>query len=352
MSQPGSTSRTVLATIWLALGVAMLVIAGWVGWTRWEPLLNGHPALLIATVACALLGLIAVIWSIATLAIGDRRDVYDEDDPRRDQVRSAKQLRRRSQLRLALALPALFLCMVLVAAVAWSKPFPPTAGVTAILRTTPGVEFTDTLTWYELAPAARNADGNVIAPKVGLVFVPGARVDPRAYAPLLVPLAKAGNLVIVLKDPFGIALTDPDHAARPMGVHTEIASWVVGGHSLGGTAAAAFADTDSRVKGLLLWASYPASPLSRKDLKVMSIYGTEDGLATPAKIEEHKSYLPPDTQYVEVAGGLHAYFGDYGPQPGDGTTTVDRLTAQKQIVDASQKFLATFVPAPPKQKKK
>jgi pimeloyl-ACP methyl ester carboxylesterase len=165
------------------------------------------------------------------------------------------------------------------------------------------------------------------------------------------PLAKAGNLVILLKDPFGIALTDPDHAARPMAVHTEIVSWVVGGHSLGGTAAASFAGSHPQVKGLLLWASYPASPLTRTDLSVMSIYGTEDGLATPAKIEDHKSMLPPDTQYVEVTGGLHAYFGEYGAQPGDGTTTVDRATAQKQIVDASVKFLASFQPAPPKPKK-
>jgi hypothetical protein len=48
---------------------------------------------------------------------------------------------------------------------------------------------------------------------------------------------------------------------------------------------------------------------------------------------------------------LHAYFGEYGAQPGDGTTTVDRATAQKQIVDASVKFLASFQPAPPKPKK-
>ncbi|GAA3640811.1 alpha/beta hydrolase [Microlunatus ginsengisoli] len=350
MSQPGSTSRTVLATIWLALGVAMVVIAGWVGWTRWEPLLNGHPALLVATVACAVLGFIAVVWAIASLAAGDKTDLRGNDP--RHQRRTRKQLRRRAELRLALAIPALFVCIVLVAVVAWAKPFAPAPGVVAALRTEPGVRFTDTLTWYELAPTVRNADGQVVQPKVGLVFVPGARVDPRAYAPLLTPLARAGNLVIVVKDPFGIALTDRNHAARPMAVHTEIVSWVVGGHSLGGTAAADFADQDDRVKGLLLWASYPASPVTRTGLQAMSIYGTEDGLATPATIEAHKSYLPPDTQYVEVTGGLHAYFGDYGPQPGDGTTTVDRLTAQKQVVEASQKFLAGFAPPPPKQQKK
>jgi dienelactone hydrolase len=235
--------------------------------------------------------------------------------------------------------------------VAWARPLAPAAGVAAAIRSDPAVKLTDTVTWYELAPTARNAADDLIVPKVGLVFVPGARVDPRAYAPLLMPLAKAGNLVIVLKDPMGIALADPDHAARPMAVHTEIVSWVVGGHSLGGTAAASYADGDFGVKGLLLWASYPARPLTRADLRVMSIYGTDDGLATPAKIDDHKSYLPPDTQYVEVSGGVHAYFGDYGDQPGDRSATVDRATAQKQIIEASRQFLASFTP-PPKQKKK
>jgi len=350
MSQPGSTSRTVLAVIWLILGIVMLGVSGAVGRTRWEPLLNGHPALLVATVACAVVGMIAMVWSIATLVAGDRQDLRD-DNPRHQRTRTPKQLRRRAELRLALAVPALLVCIVLVAVVAWAKPFPPAAGVVSAMRSDPNVKVIDTVTWYELTPTARNAAGDVVAPKVGLVFAPGARVDPRAYAPLLMPLAKAGNLVILLKDPFGIALTDPDHAARPMAVHTEIVSWVVGGHSLGGTAAASFAGSHPQVKGLLLWASYPASPLTRTDLSVMSIYGTEDGLATPAKIEDHKSMLPPDTQYVEVTGGLHAYFGEYGAQPGDGTTTVDRATAQKQIVDASVKFLASFQPAPPKPKK-
>lgn len=351
MSQPGSTSRTVLAVLWLLLGIAMLGVAGWVGWTRWEPLLNDHPALLVATVACGVVGAIALVWAIASLAAGDKNDLRDEN-PAHERTRSPKQLRRRAELRLALAVPALLLCAALVATVAWARPYPPSSGVVAALRSSQAVRFTDTLTWYELTPTAKDDAGDLIAPKVGLVFLPGARVDPRAYARLLLPLAEAGNLVVVLKDPFGIALADPKHAARPMDVHTEIKAWVVGGHSLGGSAAASFADADSRVKGLLLWASYPASPLTRSDLEVMSIYGSQDGLATPDKVADHASMLPSDTQSIEVGGAVHAFFGDYGDQPGDGTPTVDRDAAQQQIVEASASFLTSFQPPAPKQKKK
>jgi|GEM_PF-5755396 len=37
----------------------------------------------------------------------------------------------------------------------------------------------------------------------------------------------------------------------------------------------------------------------------------------------------------DALGANHAMFGDDGEQPGDGTATVDRATAQQQIVDAT-----------------
>jgi hypothetical protein len=49
--------------------------------------------------------------------------------------------------------------------------------------------------------------------------------------------------------------------------------------------------------------------------------------------------------FTAVQGGLHAYFGDYGPQPGDGTAGVDRNTAQRQIVAASVAFMDTVAGA-------
>jgi hypothetical protein len=36
---------------------------------------------------------------------------------------------------------------------------------------------------------------------------------------------------------------------------------------------------------------------------------------------------------------VHSYFGDYGEQPGDGTPTVSRSEAQRQIVAATVAFM-------------
>ena len=123
--------------------------------------------------------------------------------------------------------------------------------------------------------------------------------------------------------------------AEVLDVHPEIKYWAVGGHSLGGTTAAAFADRHPSVKGLILYASYPAGRMTRTDLKVLSVSGSADRFATPADIEASKANLPAGTQYVVIEGAVHSTFGDYGAQPGDGTPTTDRVAAQAQIVKAT-----------------
>ena len=42
-------------------------------------------------------------------------------------------------------------------------------------------------------------------------------------------------------------------------------------------------------------------------------------------------YLPPDTRFVVVGGAVHAHFGDYGSQRGDGAPTIGAAEAQRQI---------------------
>jgi len=116
--------------------------------------------------------------------------------------------------------------------------------------------------------------------------------------------------------------------------------------------AASFADSNEQINGLVLYGSYPADPIKRTDLKVLSISGSADCLTTPADIEASKANLPPTTTYVVIEGASHSTFGDYGAQPGDGLGAGDRAAQQAEISKATQVFLASLSPAPPKKKKK
>ncbi|HEX8865996.1 MAG TPA: alpha/beta hydrolase [Lentzea sp.] len=115
--------------------------------------------------------------------------------------------------------------------------------------------------------------------------------------------------------------------------HPEVPVWAVGGHSLGGVAAARDVLADDSVRGLVLWASYPVDDLSgRPGLTAWSIHGEHDGFTTPQDVEDSRRLLPADTRFELVPGAVHAFFGDYGDQPGDGVPTVSRAEAQDEIV--------------------
>lgn len=347
MSQAGISSRIVLGVVWLPVGLALIAAPVWIFVTRTGAMLGGHPATIGILAGVALLGIVATTWAILLLVQGDRYDRYG--DPDRPRHLTRQQQRKRSELRLALSIPALLLALGLIVGTVYVRPFEATPVAVQALRSDARVQVTEQLTWYEMAPARRNASGDLVQPTSGLVFVPGARVDPRAYANILRPVAAAGYLVVVLREPLNFALPNSTHAESVIDVHPRIRYWTMGGHSLGGVNAAAFADRDTRVNGLLLYASYPAAALNRMDLKAMSISGSKDGLTTPDDIEASKAKLPRQTRYVVIDGAVHAYFGDYGDQPGDGVPTVNRVGTQAVIAKATLALLAS-IPPPPKKR--
>ncbi|WP_224392991.1 alpha/beta hydrolase [Pseudonocardia sp. ICBG1293] len=287
--------------------VAVVVVLGIVVVSR-AVLLAGHPAYPVLLVVVALVGLVLVLRSGRRARPGRLRAVG----------RGAGTL----------------LLLALVAAVVWLRPYP--ADPVAVAATEPSgrVAVVHTATTWELRPAGPAADGD----GVGFVFVPGALVDPRAYLPLLRPLAEQGVRVVVTAPPLGIALTDPGAVARAVGSAPEIRTWAVGGHSLGGVAASRALEVPG-VRGLVLWASYPAADVSRAPVTALSVSGSRDALATPDAVADSWAQLPPGTRFVVVDGGVHAFFGDYGPQTGDGEPGTDRASAQARIVAETARFV-------------
>lgn len=170
------------------------------------------------------------------------------------------------------------------------------------------------------------------------VFYPGARVDYRSYAAPLHKIAAQGYLVILMPVRLNLALLDVSAADGAVSAFPAIRHWAVGGHSLGGVASASYASKHA-IDGLVLWASYPANEtLKNSKIRVISIYGTQD-ISSVDVFESKRPLLPMDTEFVEIQGGNHAQFGDYGIQPGDHEATISPTDQQKQVVDATAQFL-------------
>lgn len=214
---------------------------------------------------------------------------------------------------------------------------PPLPEPTALnsLSANENVDYQRSGSWLVFTP--RGSGSNI-----GLILYPGGRVDPRSYAPHARAIAEAGFTVVVVPMPLNFAFLGIDRANEVIDTFQTIDTWAIGGHSLGGAMAVEFADANpSQVEGLILWASYPAetTDLSGLDLSVLSIYASNDGLATSQDIEESRARLPQDTNWVEIEGGNHAGFGWYGPQNGDGPLTINKSEQQAQIVSATVEFL-------------
>lgn len=184
--------------------------------------------------------------------------------------------------------------------------------------------------WLTFSPAGSQPD-------TGLILYPGGRVDYRSYAPLAREIARQGYTVVIVPMPFNLAVFGAGRASDVIAAHPEIQHWGIGGHSLGGAMAANYVYSHpDTVSGLALMAAYPAgsNSLADRELDVVSIYGTQDGVASVANGRAGETLLPSGTEWVAIEGGNHAGFGWYGPQPGDGAASISRENQQAQTTSA------------------
>jgi pimeloyl-ACP methyl ester carboxylesterase len=179
---------------------------------------------------------------------------------------------------------------------------------------------------------------------VGLIFVPGALVDPIAYAPLVRAAAMAGHPAVLLQIPRRGAFGGADDPAIPARIQAIMERregprrWVVAGHSRGGvitTNVAANAPPPGLTGIILIGTSHPRDvSLAALRLPVTKIIGTHDGLASLEEVEGNAHLLPPGTRWVRIEGGNHSQFGWYGFQPGDARATIPASEQHARTIDA------------------
>ncbi len=300
----------------LGLGLLLVAVSAWVAVTAWGGVRHSNPIGGLTLLVAAGAGAAMVAWSMIA---GPR--------PERSAARTW-----------TVRAVSAVLVGATVVIVVYTKPLTAEPVAVAALSDDDRVSVDDDATRITMRPRDP-------AP-VGLAFYPGAKVDPRAYARILRPIAEAGYPVVVFKQPYNLAVLDIDAADAVIGDPDDaIDVWVVGGHSLGGAMAARYAVTDrDELTGLLLHAAYPADDMSQRDLAVASVWGTRDAITTPSDIADSVPELPPDAVFTAIDGAIHSQFGDYGLQKGDGVATIDRPDAQRQIVEATLAFLDGLAP--------
>lgn len=166
--------------------------------------------------------------------------------------------------------------------------------------------------------------------KSALIFYPGGKVEASAYAPFCETISQNGILCIILRMPFHLAVFDINAADTVYEQFPEIENWYLGGHSLGGAMASSYASKHTDlIKGLILLGAYPTESMK---IPTVALYGSEDKILDRTK-------LSIVDYAIQISGGNHAYFGNYGEQKGDGTATISREEQQSIVTEEIVKFV-------------
>lgn len=212
------------------------------------------------------------------------------------------------------------------------------------------INYKETSLYIEHAPS----DGS----NVGFIFYPGALIGAGAYNTWHREIALKGFRVFSVKFPSSLAILDVNAALRIINQNSDIDTWFIGGHSLGGAMAMQLLSEEknlSQFDGLILYGSYPGENVNFADrgIRVLSLFGSEDGISTVEEINEGRSRLPEgidisrledlltpsQAYYLLIDGGNHSFFGNYGFQQGDGQAKITREEQQKIMVDFTAEFL-------------
>lgn len=164
-----------------------------------------------------------------------------------------------------------------------------------------------------------------------IIFYPGAKVEAIAYLPLLDQLRQTGLTCILVEMPFHLAIFAANVAEDVMSQFPDVQHWYIAGHSMGGAMASQFAsEHPAEVDGLILLGAYLYGDYPPED--TLTIYGSLN-----QSVEDKIDYTE---NVVEIQGGNHAQFGNYGPQKGDLPATISAEEQQSQTVEAISNFIA------------
>jgi pimeloyl-ACP methyl ester carboxylesterase len=204
----------------------------------------------------------------------------------------------------------------------------------ALLQSTEAVAVSDSGTMMRFTPRTPTATP-------GLIFLPGATIQPKAYVPLLRAVAEAGHAVVLVRLPWRMAPTGSSQAVvwdriDRIRMASPARPWILAGHSRGAALAAQFAgEHPEALAGLILIATtHPRQrSLAALAIPVTKIYGTRDCVADSAATLENAALLPPSTRWVRIDGANHRQFGWYGAQLGDCRASITRVTQQARTLE-------------------
>lgn len=192
--------------------------------------------------------------------------------------------------------------------------------------------------WYQFVPKAQQ-------PTDGVIFYPGGKTAPETFAPVMRHFAEQGMLAVIVPMPLNTAFLGVNKADAVMAAYPAIERWHLIGHSLGGVAAAAYANRQpEQLSSLLFWASYPASDLSALTVPTLSLSAALDSQTTPEKIQAYRQRFPANTLFMELPAANHWQYGYFADALNTESGLQSRNKQIEQLVAHSLAFIHSQQP--------
>lgn len=176
-------------------------------------------------------------------------------------------------------------------------------------------------------------------PQAVIVIYPGGLVSIEAYIPFASNLRDQGYHVYLINMPLNLAILHTDAINDVKDLHPDLDYYGLG-HSLGGAALSFWIEEHpDLLKGMIYIASYSSVDISDSNTRILSIYGTRDGVLSDQTFFTASKYYPDDYTLVSIEGGNHANYFHYGPQKGDLEACIDPIDQQIQTIETINTFI-------------
>lgn len=194
-----------------------------------------------------------------------------------------------------------------------AKTYKPTSEALAFLQGSEEISVESTSTYYRFHNKTEKYTSDS-----AVIFYPGGLVEAASYSRFCFTVALDGRDCIIAIMPLNLAIFNVNAASQIISKYPEIKSWQIGGHSLGGVMACRYVNSaqDGKIVGLYLFASYCDQKITKENLEVVSLVGTKDQVLNKQAYIDAKPNLPERARFVDIEGGNHSQFGDYGLQEG------------------------------------
>jgi len=165
-----------------------------------------------------------------------------------------------------------------------------------------------------------------------LIFYPGAKVEETAYSYIMHGIAKNGIDCFLVKMPFRLGFFGINKADKIIEENKELYQhWYMAGHSLGGAMTGTnITKHQDNIDGFALLGAYTTNRISDK-VKTISFIASNDKILNWNSYHKYIKNLPGNFTEINIEGGNHSQFGDYGYQTGDGTAIIS-IEEQHNII--------------------